>query len=50
MSWLARTLHPGRFADLDMKAEVEEFYRELYGLTADAVAQKILPAIRMDYR
>jgi len=48
--WLAKTLHPDRFAGLEMKAEVAAFYRELYGMTDEDVALKILPAIRMDYR
>ena len=50
VSWLAKTFHPARFTDLDMKAEVESFFRELYGMSEAAVAEIILPAIRMEYR
>jgi len=48
--WLAKTFHPARLPGLDLKAEVEAFYREFYGMTASDVAVKILPSIRMEYR
>jgi iron complex transport system substrate-binding protein len=50
LTWLARTMHPGLFKTLDMKAEIEAFFGELYGLSKSDVASKILPAIKADYR
>ena len=50
LSWLARTLHPGRFQTVDMKTEIEAFFGELYGMTKADVALKILPTIKADYR
>jgi iron complex transport system substrate-binding protein len=50
LSWLARTLHPGRFPTIDMKTEIEAFFGELYGMTKADVASKILPTIKADYR
>jgi iron complex transport system substrate-binding protein len=50
LTWLARTLHPGRFKAVDLKAEIETFFGELYGMTKADVASKILPTIKADYR
>jgi len=50
LTWLAKTFHPERFAGWDMDAEIEAFYRELYGMSPDDIRAKILPAIRTDYR
>ncbi len=50
VTWLAKTFHAGRFAEVDLKAEVESFYRDFYEMSAADVAAKILPAIRMEYR
>ncbi|HEY1845876.1 MAG TPA: ABC transporter substrate-binding protein [Buttiauxella sp.] len=30
--WLAKTLYPDRFADIDMRKETREFYRQFFGI------------------
>jgi len=50
LTWLARTLHPARFKNLDMTTEIEAFFGELYGMSKKDVTAKILPAIRVEYR
>ena len=41
--YLAKTLHPDLFTDLDMKTEIEEYYSTFFGTTiTDAQAQNIL--------
>lgn len=46
--WAAKTLHPDRFADLDMSAELYSFYEQLYGLTPAEIAEKIIPNVKGD--
>jgi iron complex transport system substrate-binding protein len=48
LSWLARQLHPDRFATLDLIEEVYDFHGRLYGLDRAAVEAGILPALRGD--
>lgn len=31
--WLAKTLYPGRFKDVDMRAETRDFYRQFFNLS-----------------
>ena len=31
--WLAKTIYPERFADIDLQAETEHFYRDVFGLS-----------------
>jgi len=50
LTWLARTLHPDRFKDLDLAAEVKAFYGRLYGMSEAEVASKILPTVRLEER
>jgi iron complex transport system substrate-binding protein len=45
LEWVAAILHPDRFPDFDLRAEVMAFYHELYGLEADTIASIILPRI-----
>ena len=45
--WLASRLHPDRFADVDLRAEIYRFYA-LYGLDADAVRAHVLPLLPAD--
>lgn len=45
LQWAARTLHPGLFADLDLRAEVLSFYGELYGIDRATVQAVILPRL-----
>ncbi len=48
VTWLAGKLHPDRFPDLDMLAEVESFYSTLYGLDAAFVEANIVPTFQGD--
>jgi iron complex transport system substrate-binding protein len=45
LQWAAKTLHPGQFADLDLRAEVLSFYGELYGIDRATVQSVILPRL-----
>jgi iron complex transport system substrate-binding protein len=45
LEWVARTLHPELFADLDLKKEVSSFYRELYGMDQAVIDAEILPRL-----
>lgn len=41
--WLAKTIYPEKFADLDMVAETKSFYKEFFGFDlSDEVANKVL--------
>lgn len=46
--WLAKTLHPERFPDLDLRAEILSFFRVLYGLPEETVRARILPVLTGD--
>ncbi len=46
--WVAKRLHPDRFADLDVQAEWYAFYEKLYGLDAATVDAEIRPRLRGD--
>jgi len=46
--WMARTLHPDRFPDLDMGDEINDFYTRLYGLDAQTIDDEILPLLQGD--
>lgn len=46
--WLAKTIHPERFADLDLGAEVVSFYRLLYGLSEETIRTKVVPQLTGD--
>ncbi len=48
VQWLATKLHPDRFADLDILAEVDSFFSELYGMDSAAFEADILPALKGD--
>jgi iron complex transport system substrate-binding protein len=41
--WLATRLHPDRTRDIHLPAEVERFYREMYGLSGATIRDRILP-------
>ncbi len=45
LQWVARTLHPELFADLDLTKEVSSFYRELYGMDQLVIDAQILPRL-----
>jgi len=41
--WLAKTIYPDKFADLDMVAETKAFYKEFFGFElSDEVVNKVL--------
>lgn len=41
--WLAKTLYPEKFTDIDLRAETQEFYRTYYGYTlSDSGYEKFL--------
>ncbi len=44
--WLARTMHPERFADLDMNGELTSFFASMYGMDAPSVQAGIVPGLR----
>jgi len=46
--WLAKTIHPDRFAGLDPRAELLELFRTLYGLSEETVKAKIVPVLTGD--
>ncbi|MGC8782381.1 MAG: ABC transporter substrate-binding protein [Anaerolineae bacterium] len=50
LKWLARTMHPDRFPDLDVRAEARRFYRELYRLDNAAFDQHVQPLLFGDLR
>lgn len=45
LSWLAATLHPEGYPDLDMTAEARRFYRDMYGLDEASFDTLILPRL-----
>jgi iron complex transport system substrate-binding protein len=48
LTWLAGRLHPELFPELDMVAEAQNFYQNLYGLDATFFKQNILPTFKGD--
>ena len=44
LQWLAKTTYPERYADLDMRWEVERFYREFYSISDPAVIATLTDA------
>lgn len=46
--WLAGKVHPDRFADLDMRQQVIEFFEQMYGMPKASVEENILPSLRGD--
>ncbi len=50
MQWLATRIHPQRFQDLNMDAEVKTYFRELYGMSDAAIEKDILPKVLMNVR
>jgi iron complex transport system substrate-binding protein len=50
LSWLAKTMHPSRFSDLDMNVEVFTFFEEMYGLEESVIEESILPRLQGDWQ
>ena len=48
LMWLARSFHPGRLNEVDMKSELFTFYNMLYGLEKETVEEYIFPLLRGD--
>ena len=46
LTWLAGKIHPDLFPDLDMTAEVENFYQSLYGRDKVFVEKNIVPTFK----
>jgi len=44
--WMARAMHPDRFGDLDMDAEIERFFEAMYDMDPRAVRDGIVPQLR----
>jgi iron complex transport system substrate-binding protein len=49
-SWLAGRIHPERFPDLDVMAELRDFFGSLYDMDARAIEDHILPALTGDVK
>ena len=48
LTWLAGRLHPELFPGLDITAEAQDFYQQLYNLDADFFQQNIFPTFKGD--
>lgn len=43
LTWLATKLHPDLFSDIDIQAEAQTFFTEMYGMSETTFREKILP-------
>jgi iron complex transport system substrate-binding protein len=43
LTWLATKLHPDLFAEIDIQAEAQTFFTEMYGLSETSFQENILP-------
>ncbi len=50
LMWMAATLHPGNFPDLDVAVEVRTYFHTLYGLSEAAIDRNIMTRVRLDAR
>ena len=48
VTWLGQKLHPDLLAGIDMQEEVGEFFRVIYGMDDQAIAEHITPALTGD--
>jgi iron complex transport system substrate-binding protein len=48
LTWLAKVLHPDRFASVDMSLEVNDFFGQIYGLDQATIEASITPMLRGD--
>jgi iron complex transport system substrate-binding protein len=48
LTWLARTMHPDLFAEVDMMAEVSQFFAEMYRLEPETIEAEIVPRLQGD--
>jgi iron complex transport system substrate-binding protein len=45
LTWMATKLHPDRFAAIDLRAELDAFYTDLYALDPTTIEAQILPLL-----
>jgi iron complex transport system substrate-binding protein len=50
MTWMAKTLYPQRFQNLDVAVEVHDFFGTLYAMDDSLIAGKIMSRVRVDVR
>jgi iron complex transport system substrate-binding protein len=50
MNWLATRMHPERFGDIDMKAELMAFFSQIFGMDKASIEAVILPKVKMNVR
>jgi iron complex transport system substrate-binding protein len=50
LTWLAKTMHPSEFDDLDVEAELFRFFEQMYRLDESVIEQNILPHVEGDWR
>ena len=48
LQWLATKIHPDLTRDIDILAEVNSFYAELYGMDQDTIDTEVLPRLSGD--
>jgi iron complex transport system substrate-binding protein len=48
LTWLAKTMHPELFAEVDMRAEVSEFFGQMYAMEPDTIEAEIAPRLQGD--
>ena len=48
LQWLATKLHPDLTGEIDILAEVNSFYNELYGMDQDTIDTEVLPRLTGD--
>lgn len=48
LEWLATKIHPERFADLDLTAEVQALFTQIYGMSNESIEANILPKLTGD--
>jgi iron complex transport system substrate-binding protein len=48
LQWLATKIHPDLTRDIDILAEVNSFYTELYGMDQDTIDTEVLPRLSGD--
>jgi iron complex transport system substrate-binding protein len=48
LQWLATKIHPSLTSEIDILAEVESFYSELYGLDQEIIQAEIMPRLTGD--
>jgi hypothetical protein len=42
---MATRLYPDRFTEVDLRAEIDAFYTELYSLDAETIETEIMPLL-----